>query len=217
MIPSLAQSEYQSWLLTLVTEVGLLNPSVDPQEVMNQNDLMYVLRFSLRGRGSTEQMTELLYRFYEAGHLHQITSMSMNPLSATKQLDVTLGIEALALRTANRADRSSDEPSVSLASNTVGAYREIARRDLFRLGDADEVARQTQLTAITSDNAKKWAAWFSDVTGKTRILHVGDQIKTNRFVARIIEISGENVSIEMEQVHKSLRVGQFLIEAADVP
>ena len=65
----------------------------------------YPISFSVQGRGTLEQLTELLHEFYSAAHLHQIQSLVIAPVGRTDLLDVSVSIETLALAGADAEAR----------------------------------------------------------------------------------------------------------------
>ena len=87
----LARAHYQNWLLKLVEEVDLKQPSVDAgtpiavfikdRSTGKPKEIFKRYSFSLRGRGSLRQVTRLLYEFYQGGHLHKIRTMALNPVA----------------------------------------------------------------------------------------------------------------------------------------
>ncbi len=180
--PELARAGYQDWLLDLVQQSKLVGASVDagqpsavkikdrdtgkPKEVY----LRYV--FSLRGRGSLQQITDFLYRFYQGGHLHKITSLSLNPVSGGRLIDVTATVEAIGLTRCERKGELSREIVSRLASDEFADYQSIARRNLFAR-HGDETLAKTVVTAITVGVDGKQEAWISTGVGETKVLARG--------------------------------------------
>ncbi len=156
-----ARSLYQAWLLELVDAIGLQSRNVDSGEAVNRKGLYQALSFTVRGRGTLDQLTRFLYEFYRAGHLHQIHSLSITPLSRTGELDLSIGIEALVVNGADRKDQLSSRSSERLASAAFADYQPIVGRDLFTVGGADaDAAGHTYLTAVLDVDGEP-EAWFT--------------------------------------------------------
>jgi len=95
---------YQQWLSDLAEVVVKLNrPQVIPERIAATRDNSFVtVRVKVTGEGTIEQLRELLYRFYRANVLHQITTMNVESLdsSSSPRLSITLMAEAMSLRDA---------------------------------------------------------------------------------------------------------------------
>ncbi len=101
---SQASIAYKQWLSDLVeVVVKLNNPQVTPERIAATRDNSFVtVRVKVTGEGSMEQVRELLYRFYRANVLHQITTINVETLdsSSSPRLGITLMAEAMSLRDA---------------------------------------------------------------------------------------------------------------------
>ena len=235
-----ARSLYQAWLFELVKHVGLSSPSVDAGEPSDRRGLYQSLAFSLRGRGTLDQLTQFLFEFYRAGHLHQIRSLSITPMGKMGELDLSISIDTLILPGADRADRLSEAVSDRLAFDKLDDYRVIAQRNLFGAGNAADPADHTYLTAVnyvdgtaealaeaqTGDKIVKVATAGppgaapteigSEQTGTLR-LHKGDTFRVGQFQGTILEIDGDDVVLDSANQHWLLTVGENLSEAAALP
>jgi hypothetical protein len=128
----LARGLYQEWLLALVTEVGLAEPTVDSLPGRPEGDVYYQLIFRVAGQGTLEQISQLLHRFYAANHLHRIGHMVLNPQRESKNLSVELRIEALAVTGAEDRGSLSTQPSERLALDDLSQYTQsIVSRSMF--------------------------------------------------------------------------------------
>jgi hypothetical protein len=111
-----AQIEYEKWLTNLVQEQGFTGPTITPKAVDLKTGItatgpavakatpVYAkLGFSVTGRATLANLAKMLDKFYSAGLLHQIRTISIQkPQTLTAQqqrneLDINLSIEALAL------------------------------------------------------------------------------------------------------------------------
>jgi len=93
-----AGSEYQNWLMELCENVSLSGRKVEI--ITQRTELSGWTRFlfSIHGRGTLEQLTNLLDQFYLADHLQQIVSLTVKPVEeGSKTLDLTIAVEAVSL------------------------------------------------------------------------------------------------------------------------
>lgn len=212
-----ARSLYQGWLLELVSHVGLSDPNVNSNEPAAHKNMYTVLVFSIRGRGTLEQLTKFLYEFYMAGHLHQIRSIGITPIQKTGELDLSITIEALALPGADRKDTLTTERSARLASANLEDYRPIVLRNLFAVGGGLDPTDQTYLSAVNYINGQP-EAWFTlRDTDELLKLRKGDQLAVGQFSGVVVEIDGADVIVESEGQRWLLSIGDNLTQAYALP
>ncbi len=141
--PDLAKLEYERWLTDLVNQERFANATVTPKPVDYKSGTLstsvtskappvYVkLGFSVTGRANLASLVRLLEKFYSAGLLHQVRTISIQrPLTQVAQqqrtdLDINLSIEALCLT--NSEPRKVLLPVIDtplLAMATFGAMRQ---------------------------------------------------------------------------------------------
>ena len=93
-----AGSEYQNWLMGLCEDVSLSDRKVDIITQRTEISGWTRILLSIHGRGTLEQLTNLLDQFYEADHLQQIVSLNVKPVAeGSKTLDLIIAIEAVSL------------------------------------------------------------------------------------------------------------------------
>ncbi|MHB8898259.1 MAG: hypothetical protein ACYC6Y_05890 [Thermoguttaceae bacterium] len=183
--PEVAQSLYRAWLLELGEYVGIAGRTVNATEPVRRGPF-YSMNFSLRGMGNLEQLTQFLYEFYSAGHLHKITSISLTPMGKAGTMDLSLVIETLIIPQANRPDRLGTGRAYRLTSLSPDDYRVINKRNLFSAGGGgslDPVAH-TYLTAVNYVNDRP-QAWFTLRTSGAvmklnrddRLVQTGDTVR----------------------------------------
>ena len=218
----LARARYQDWLLALVAKVGLRQPSVDAgtpvamsirdRGTRQPKEIFKRYSFSMRGHGTLAQVTQLLYEFHQAGHLHKIRSLALNPVADGKQLDVTMSIEALGLSRCEREGQLSTVTAQRLAYNNPEAYQTIARRNLFSQAGAD-VLRNVTLTAVTFNRTGTPGAWLS--TGsetQTQVVHRGESLEIPSHEVRVIDIQSQLVLLEVDGEVVQLSLGKTIHE-----
>jgi hypothetical protein len=213
----LARSLYQAWLVQLVEHVGLVKPNVDSSEPVNQKDLYDVLGFTVRGEGTLEQATQLLFEFYRAGHLHQIRSLELTPSQQGRQFNIGLTIEALALPQIKRRDELSSAQGDRLAFSKLADYQIIARRNVFGSGSDPDVLAYARLTGITYTQGRP-QAWFSiDLHGETVRKSVGQVLEIGPFRGKILDITEADVILEIDGQRRLLTIGEAISQAAALP
>jgi Tfp pilus assembly protein PilO len=216
--PEVARGLYQAWLLELARHVGLTGTNVDSSEPVNSKGLYYLLSFSMRGRGTLEQLTVFLYEFYGAGHLHQLRSMQVTPTPRGELLDLSFSIEAVALHGLERQDRLGRAPSTRLAFDNLAPYQSIVRRNVFAAGGpALDAASQTWLTAVTQVDGRP-TAWFS-LDGARRTLKAaeGESLELGACRAKVAEVCDNDVVLDIDGQRWLMTIGDSLGQAAALP
>jgi len=173
----IARSLYQTWLLEVADYAKLARRTVNSTEPLRRG-AYYSINFTLQGIGSLKQVTEFLYEFYNAGHLHKITSISLTPVGQSGTFSLSLVIETLILPGADRRDRLSDVRAYRLASASLADYDVIAERNIFAVGGGGgaDPTNHTFLTAVNYVNGEP-QAWFTQKTdGSVMKLQSGDTL-----------------------------------------
>lgn len=220
--PAVAQSLYRAWLLELGEYIEIAGRTVNATEPVRRG-AFYSMNFSMRGRGTLEQLTQFLYEFYNAGHLHKITSVSVTPVGKGGLLDLSLTIETLIIPQANRPDRLATGRAYRLASLSLDDYQVIAKRNLFAVGgggSVDPVSR-TYLTAVNYVNDKP-QAWFTlRTTGAImklarddQLVQTGDTIRKLCHVDDLQAVSFNGSRSEIGSVGE-IETGSVLVRWAD--
>jgi hypothetical protein len=227
-----ARSLYQAWLVELVDDVKLLNPSVNSSEPVSLKGLFHRLTFSVRGRGTLEQMTTFMFAFYQTDLLHQIRSVNISPTSKENQLDLSIAIEALVVRRAGGAGSSEQETvfnefrrralriSDRLASDRLEDYEPIVRRNLFSVGGTGVVdpTDYTYLTSISIVNGEPQVWFTARATDEVMKLRQGDVFEVGTLVCSIAEVYGSDVIITSEDGERwLLTLGDRITDAHALP
>ena len=194
--PQVARSLYRAWLLQLVTRVGFANRNVEAGEPVNRRGLFQSILFTIQGRGTLEQLTRFLYDFYRAGHLHQIQSLSITPLSSPGQLDLSLVVEALVLPSGEEKDQLNQAASDRLAWDRFEDYAVIPRRNLFGGVGTSDPLDHTFVTAIQHVDGRP-EVWLT-VQTEDRVLKLkpGESFQIGPFAGKVVEIDGDDVVLE---------------------
>lgn len=231
-----ARSLYQAWLVELVDEVKLDDPSVNSGEPVSRQGMYHTLPFSVRGRGTLEQLTGLLFVFYRTDLLHQIRSLNITPLANSDRLDLSLSIEALVLPGAGPERRKGDtaeqaqetifaefrrrawRDSQRLSSAALADYDPIVRRNLFGIGGSPDPTDHTYLTAVSSVDGEPQVWLTLRAAGEVLKLRKGESFVVGQFSGTIAEIEGSDVIIEADDGERwLLTLGESLTEAYALP
>ena len=208
----LASSLYQSWLINLVTSLGVTNPKVDSTSPIAEDEITR-LQFTLRGKANLKQFTHLLFEFYRAGHLHKIRQITLTPTGGSEQMDLSLTVEAVSLKNSDNETTLTSLPSERLVFNRFEDYYGIPQRNLFGKGILSPTIRSTRLTAITSDRFGKQEAWFSvPQKGKVLYLEEGESTTIDSLELKIISVRQDSVLLEIDGTQGVLEVGKTLAE-----
>lgn len=222
-----ARSLYQNWLANLVEKIRLGKAEVTSGPAMPRLGFYNRIPFTVRGQGSLDQITTLLYEFYRADHLHQIQRFSLAPVAvgagpqAPSQFDVSLSIEALALPGADRRDKLNDAVSERLAWKELDDYRKpIAERNLFAPHSERRVSDESQdayMTAVVKVDGQL-QAWLS-LRGSGRMLKLreGDKLDVGSLHGTISRIKEQAIEIESEGKRRRVSLGKSLAEGFELP
>ena len=218
-----ARSLYRAWLLELVVYVDLGNPFVDSGEPLVKKGMYRTISFSVRGRGTLDQLTTFLFYFYDANHLHQIRSLAITPVPKSDELDLSITIEAVVLPTADRRDRLSADTSDRLAFNDPEDYESISGRNLFGIGGNPDPTDYTFLTTVVYVDSQP-EAWFTlpwftlpPNDNPLRKFREGQTLEIGQFSGTIAEIADSDVIIESEGERWLLTIGENLAQAFALP
>jgi hypothetical protein len=208
----LAGSAYQSWLINLVSSLGLIGPNVDSTSPVIEEDITR-LQFNIRGKANLKQLTRLLFDFYRAGSLHKVRQISLTPTGASDQLELQISVEALSLRRSRNEAGLATATSQRLAFNDMTEYAPIAKRNLFGEGTLSAAIRAARLTAVTSDRHGITEAWISlGADAQTLYLKAGDATQIDSIELVITEIGADSIKLEMDGQPGVVEVGQSLAE-----
>lgn len=214
-----ARSAYQNWLLELVAGAGFARPHVDSGEIVNKPGVYQKIPFTVRGRGTLEQLTAFLHAFYNADHLHQIQRLGMTPVPNTGELELSLAIETLVLPGATRKEQLSKATAHRLVGARREDYEAILARNLFGEGGASafDAADYAFLTAILDSNGLP-EAWFTlRTTGEVLKLRQGDSFEVGQFRGNVAEIYGQDIVVKSDDERWLITLGENLSQATALP
>jgi hypothetical protein len=126
-----ARTLYQTWLLNSVTEVGFDEVNVVAIAPHSKEGVYQQLAFTVSAHGDLRQLIRFLYKFYSVDYLHRLRRLQARRITDSRQLDLSLSIEALSLPTATESQQLSPAPGQRLAQADLDAYmRPITERNL---------------------------------------------------------------------------------------
>lgn len=221
-----AGSLYQNWLLEIAGKAGFRQKKVDPGEVRARSDMFSVLPFTLRGNATLDELVAFLFNFYSAGHVHQIRRMTVKPIENSKDLDVTLTIEALSLPTADRKDQLTQQPVKRLALGSLEEYRKvIGGRNILAPYRPPVVDKPREKRPAEPETPPFDPSKYAHVTGIVEVggraqvwikarttdekfqLHEGEKFRIGSFEATVAQIHPREVEIEVNGKRHTIPLG----------
>jgi hypothetical protein len=237
--PQVGRTLYQDWLLELVHDrLQLHGTKVEPTEMHEHkwntaaktrpgggagraaakdsaNDLYYVVPFVIRGQGTLDELTRFLFEFYNAGYLHQIRHIGIKPTGNSKDLELTITVEAVSLPDAELKDKLRPPEGNLLAATLPDYQKAIVDRNIFApyaphvvkpdpphpvarptIVDKFDKSKYTYLTAIVAVDDTLGAWFFVRPTGTTLVLHEGEPIEVGTVKGTISRIDQGEVEIQ---------------------
>ncbi len=230
----IAKSLYQDWLQQQLTSAGLKVKELNIRSPRASSANYRQFTFKINATGKLKQLTEFLYGFYQAKHLHRISQATLSPTKGRKSLEISLTVDALSLAEAKRADQLADGTSDPFQQSLAQFRDSIVGRNLFATDrvakpatKAAEVAEMVETE--TEDNEAARAnfsglnygqkGWLMSVrmkdSGKVLYFRVGDTIDIGQFQGTVQQFDGarRRVIVSSETGQVQVRLGQTLAEA----
>jgi hypothetical protein len=214
-----ARSEYGNWLLNLVSG-KLTEPVVTYQTVRRGKAEGYIpIGFEVKGKGTMEQITRVLYDFYAASHLHQIFSVDLQPEPKGNNFNLTMRVEGIILPETDRKDKLSEEPNRTLAFGSASDYQKaITGRNLFAeytppavrpTGTPLDLANLAYLTNVGHGVDQRPFAWiYERSANKNNYLFEGDSFQIAGISGKVKRIDIGAKTVELEIDGKTVTLGQ---------
>jgi len=228
-----ARTVYQNWILEQLVAANIQQRDIRSNPKSPFADIYDRLTFTVQGRGTAEQLTDFLYRFYSAGHLHKIRLMTIKPTKDSADLDVTLTVEALSLPGADRRDQLSEETSKRLAHSDVESYvKAIGTRRLFSPYQPPKPVAATEppkdepkppefehanYLAVTGTGEidGRPQAWLTvRTTGEKARSFEGEEFEFKKVKGKVLRVLDRSVELEINGKHYTVALGQTLEKAA---
>lgn len=229
---NVAQSLYQNWLMDTADEVGLRDKRIDPGSVTSLKNHYKKFTFTLHGRGSLEQIAEFLRRFHKADYLHFARKVMPRPVKESKEMDVSITVEALSLP---QARPGSMLPALapdwqSISDEERAQLKTIADRALFSTyvaprpeGETAQTAPSptdefdhspyTYVTASVIDKDGRPQVWVDIRTqDKKHQLYVGDMFRLGGVRCFVRKIEFDRAEFEAAGGSYTVKVGSSFAE-----
>jgi hypothetical protein len=227
--PTDANLQYQSWLSRELDDAGLEFSIQEPISILARPD-GNLITCKVSAEGDLEEVTDFLYAFYRANHLHKLSKINFEPDEAGLLIGLEMTIEAWALHDSFNADGLAEGESSRLAYDSLDKYHElIVNRNIFKPYEPPRpAAEQTvekreppfdhaehaRATGIVSSNgnAKVWI--YVRTTGDKYWLNEGETFKVGDLECRIVKIDEQKNSFvfEAEGQQYSVKIGSSLRE-----
>ena len=236
--PETAQLLYQNWLLGTARDAAFSDTAIgsspkrsfgapSKDSVGDKKD--YSLRFELDAKTTLDGLTKFLHKFYNAGYLHQIVSLTVTPIKGENQLKIHISISALSLA---EAKSKNELPKVS-SDNTLEPLKtyldRIGKRNLFAAYKPPDLPATKKpkpdfdpvkfafLTGITSDSGRQKAWIVARTTGDKFELFEGDTFNIGETKCKMIKVGERDALIEIDGKRFLVPLGKGLRDAEALP
>jgi hypothetical protein len=214
-----AKSLYQDWVRAQLTAAGLQVESLADRPITRRERHFGELSLEARAAGTLDQLTDFLYKFYAAPHLHRIASATLTPSENGAKITALIGIDALILSDADRKTelasgqeqtlpRPLEEFKTSLTSRNVFAPHTPGAQDAGAAGGA-------RFATAVSDGQGGYHMWVS-TDANTRKFKPGDKIEYGTFSGTLLEVDLHHAVIDTANGKVEVRAGKTLGEATPV-
>jgi Tfp pilus assembly protein PilO len=211
-----ARTVYQAWLTQVAESIELEGQRVDSNPPRSQQGFQ-ILPFSLRGTGSLEQLTALLFEFYQAPYLHHVRTLTVTPVAGARELNLNLAVEALIIGGAQRTEEMPAGSNQQLASAELDAYQAIARRNFFSASGGVEATAYTTLTAIVEVDRYP-EAWFTNhLEDEVVKVREGDRFRVGSLACEVERITLRDAIITIDGQRWLLTVHDRVADAVALP
>jgi len=219
--PQTARSVYQKWLLKQIEQFEITSSSVDASQPTaielrsrtkkGKRDRMgYRIDFSLRGQASLSKLAGFLDEFRNAGMLHKLTSVTLNPIGNEGRLDVSLSIQVLSLDGAKNDKDLTDWrvlPEVIAERNSNNTF---VRRNLFARGFA-KALYDVSLKAITVNRKGESEAWFTvDNKGTVAKIQAGGNLPVALHEIKVLALETDRAQVNVNQDVHWIKLGESI-------
>jgi len=224
--PDIARSLYQDWLQQQLTTAGLQVQELNIRSPRSGSTQYQQFSFVVRATGKLGELTDFLYRFYQAKHLHRISKTTLLPTEDRTALIISLTIDALSLAEADRKNQLA-EGTLEPFKQTREQFREtIVGRNLFATYQAlkvpeseeeksDQEATQAKFSGIHYGQEGWQMSVRMNSTGKVLYYREGDTLEIGQWKGTIKQLDGNERRAVLLSAsgRQQIRLGQTLAEA----
>jgi len=204
----LARSLYQRWLLEKVQQANIDKPLVSSVSTREEGKTLTRHQFNVSGRARLDSIVKLLFEIHKADTLHRISRLTVRPVKDSKDLDLQMSVEAIALSTAPPDGKLTTEISPRLAGRKVEEFLgPIEQRNLF--GPAN---RPPQIASARPTVQTNRSADFS--------VKANDPDKLDKVTYRLLDAADKDASIDpasgrFKWTPRKPGTYEFVVEAMD--
>jgi hypothetical protein len=224
---------YLNWLRETVDKASFRGTIIGADEGQSHHGTFEEVKFTVKAQASLKQLTQFLYDFYQAGHLHKISNLQITPLEKSGDLDVNLTIQALSLAAADQTDKLTVEKGKRLRKSSFDDYgKMIVDRSIFtaytppkpKENNPPAVVREekplppkfehlefTKLTGITESDGQALAWIETKTTGQSYKAREGDEVDIASAKVKILRIGTRDMDIQIGEVKRTIDLGQNLL------
>jgi len=209
-----AARQYNGGWLSELAHAYFKNVNIHPVDPQSHRNIYTAFGFTVNCQGTLDGLTQFLFKFYAAGHLHKIRSITITPKSST-DFDLLIAVEALSLPGSKQTDKLSAEKSNRLKLASLEAYNKaIVDRNLFAAytqtrnppGEREKPSPPSKvdplqfsyLTAIIEADGIPEAWLFERTTGETLKVHEGEEFTIGKVKAKVNRIGYNDIEIEID-------------------
>jgi len=225
----MAKSSYEGWLREQLIESGLFVSEIDDNSSGGANKRFQEISFKIIAKGSLAQLSDFLYRFYQAGHLHRISETNLTTDRDSDDLAISLTIDALSLEDCKRSDSLTDRASDLTLPPLEEVKQAIVSRNIFAVyqpavlgdpngselssGELDSLLAQARFTGTTYGQGGWQMAVRMEDSGDILFFREGDPIEIGRFAGQITALDGRSAIVTLKNQQVVVRLGQYLSQA----
>lgn len=216
-----AKSLYQDWVRTQLSSSGLTVEQLSDKSFQRRETHYGELSLEARATGTLEQLTDFLFKFYSAPHLHRISAATITPAENGSKLTAVLSIDALILRDSTRTKELATGEGPKLA-HTVDEFKtSLNGRNMFAPqtpgADPNAALAGAKFATAVSDGDGGYHMWIlTENPAKTRKFKVGDKLEFGTFTGKLVEVDTRHAVIETASGLMEVFAGQKLAEAKPV-
>jgi hypothetical protein len=209
-----AARQYNGGWLSELAHAYFKNVNIHPVDPQSHRNIYTAFGFTVNCQGTLGELTQFLFKFYAAGHLHKIRSITITPKNTT-DLDLIIAVEALSLPGSKQTDKLSAEKSNRLKLASLDDYKKkIVDRNLFAAytqsknppREKDKPSPPSKvdplqfsyLTAIIEADGVPEAWLFERTTGETLKVHEGEDFTIGKVKAKVNRIGYNDIEIEID-------------------
>jgi len=225
----MAKSSYEDWLREQLVDSGLYVSELDDKSSGGGNKRFQEISFQISAQGSLSQLSDFLYHFYRAGHLHRISEANLSPNRDSEALDISLTIDALSLNACKRSDSLTDRPSELELPPLEEVRQAIVGRNIFAVygpdiledpngseplaGQLEGLLAKARFTGTTYGQGGWQMAVRIEDSGDLFFFREGDPIEIGRFTGQITKLDGRQAIVTLKNGQVLIRLGQYLSQA----